>query len=255
MSDADHSPEGLPDALQRLQDVLRSHSESGGREREEFVRFIGHELRRPLGAIVSAAEVLERCAGQQDIERDARAVILRQTHHLSRVLTDLLEVLRVAAGRALLAGGTEEVGAMVEEMKKALAREAPAAVEPPAPARKTSAPLPRRRTMFLAGHAKAQADELRTLLAPQARQINVVGDDDDALPRLLALDPEVAIVDIDSRVTGPGFARRARAAGYAGRMVALGSTQEPQGMRRGGFDAFLAKPATRSGLARAIFEE
>lgn len=245
--------DGLPRALEKLEHALDDQAADGQRQREAFVDFIAHELRRPLGAMLSAAEVLERCAGDEALERDARQVITRQGQLLSHAITDLLEILRVAAGSAILAGGTQEVAGMVEKMRKALA---PMERTPPLPAKakSLSTALPRRRTMLLAGHGQAEVVQLRGMLEPRARQINVVPDGDDALPRLLALDPEVAIVDVDSRVTGPGFARRARAAGYAGKMVALGSKPDPALARTGGFDAMLDKPTTDQALLRAIFD-
>jgi CheY-like chemotaxis protein len=63
---------------------------------------LGHELRNPLGAIASAAAVLD-AAGQPD-DRTVRAqqVIARQVQHLARMMDDLLDVGRVTTGKIAL---------------------------------------------------------------------------------------------------------------------------------------------------------
>jgi len=72
------------------------------RRKDEFLAMLSHELRNPLGAITSAAQVLQLgTATGEKVER-AGAVIARQSFQLSRMLDDLLEVSRVTTGRLQL---------------------------------------------------------------------------------------------------------------------------------------------------------
>lgn len=69
------------------------------RGRDEFLALLGHELRNPLAAIVTATELLER--SETDPAR-ARAIIARQSRKLTRLVEDLLEGSRVVSGKIAL---------------------------------------------------------------------------------------------------------------------------------------------------------
>ncbi|HEY2924197.1 MAG TPA: response regulator, partial [Candidatus Eisenbacteria bacterium] len=72
------------------------------RRKDEFLAMLSHELRNPLGAITTAAQVLQLgTASTENVER-AGGVIARQSFQLSRMLDDLLEVSRVTTGRVQL---------------------------------------------------------------------------------------------------------------------------------------------------------
>ena len=66
-------------------------------DRDQFLAMLGHELRNPLAALVTAAELIDRRAG--DTFPRERAVISRQLRHLSRLVDDLLDVSRVTRGK------------------------------------------------------------------------------------------------------------------------------------------------------------
>jgi signal transduction histidine kinase/DNA-binding response OmpR family regulator len=72
------------------------------RRKDEFLAMLSHELRNPLGAITSAAQVLQLGTASGDKVERAGAVIARQSFQLSRMLDDLLEVSRVTTGRVQL---------------------------------------------------------------------------------------------------------------------------------------------------------
>lgn len=91
------------------------------RRKDEFLAMLSHELRNPLGAITTAAQVIQLgTASGEKVER-AGAVIARQSYHLSRMLDDLLEVSRVTTGRVQLTREpfdlTEVVARAVEALK------------------------------------------------------------------------------------------------------------------------------------------
>ena len=81
--------------------LLLEEAQAANRAKDDFLAMFGHELRNPLAAIASAAEVLDIARGTDDI-RLARDVIRRQVVHLKRLIDDLLDAARVRAGKIVL---------------------------------------------------------------------------------------------------------------------------------------------------------
>jgi PAS domain S-box-containing protein len=88
--------------LQREREELIRKLEEGVRQRDQFLAILGHELRNPLAAIGYATEILKRVGGGTVVEEKQRAVIGRKVHHLSRLVDDLLDVVRLTTGRIVL---------------------------------------------------------------------------------------------------------------------------------------------------------
>jgi signal transduction histidine kinase len=65
---------------------------------EAFLTTISHELRNPLGALVTAAEVLARSGGS----RKAALTLQRQVRHVMRLVEDLSDLSRLERGRLTL---------------------------------------------------------------------------------------------------------------------------------------------------------
>jgi len=72
------------------------------RAKDEFLATLSHELRNPLGAIVAAVDALERRGGPDEAASRLRKIIHRQSHHLTLLVDDLLDVARVTAGKIVL---------------------------------------------------------------------------------------------------------------------------------------------------------
>jgi signal transduction histidine kinase/CheY-like chemotaxis protein len=66
--------------------------------RDQFLAMLGHELRNPLASVRLALAMLARTREPAAQERH-RAIIDRQTQHLSRLIDDLLDVARVTYGK------------------------------------------------------------------------------------------------------------------------------------------------------------
>lgn len=98
----------------------RQDAEAANRTKDEFLAMFSHELRNPLSAIASAAEVLNRLGGQQPDEVRARDVIRRQVHHLTRMMEDLLDVTRVVNGKITLSRAPLDLAATVQRCTSAL---------------------------------------------------------------------------------------------------------------------------------------
>jgi len=73
----------------------------GVRRRDQFLAMLSHELRNPLGAIVTATALLNSPHGSTSPEKTARFVriLQRQSEQMTRLLDDLLEASRVTQNK------------------------------------------------------------------------------------------------------------------------------------------------------------
>jgi signal transduction histidine kinase/ActR/RegA family two-component response regulator len=76
--------------------------EGANRAKDEFLAMLGHELRNPLGAISAAIHLLDTGGIPDDQTARLRAIIARQTRHLSRLVEDLLDISRLISGKVTL---------------------------------------------------------------------------------------------------------------------------------------------------------
>jgi two-component system, chemotaxis family, CheB/CheR fusion protein len=65
------------------------------RRRDQFLAMLSHELRNPLGAVVTATAMLKGAASQTPLHQRTISVLERQSRQMARLLDDLLEVSRV----------------------------------------------------------------------------------------------------------------------------------------------------------------
>jgi signal transduction histidine kinase len=79
-------------------------AEDASRAKDEFLAMLGHELRNPLAAITSAAQLLDHAdrAKAAEASEQAKAIIRRQVQHLRRLTDDLLDAGRVIMGKIVL---------------------------------------------------------------------------------------------------------------------------------------------------------
>ena len=71
---------------------------TAARRREEFLAMLSHELRNPLSAVVSASRVMQSQTVRPETIHKAREIVQRQSHHMARLLDDLLDVSRITRG-------------------------------------------------------------------------------------------------------------------------------------------------------------
>jgi PAS domain S-box-containing protein len=88
-----------------LQKRLDQLAESDQRK-DEFLAMLGHELRNPLAAISTAAELMRLSDGPANLTR-SRDIVARQAALMSRLVDDLLDISRINRGAIVLR--TEEV--------------------------------------------------------------------------------------------------------------------------------------------------
>ena len=95
-----------------VRDLLVRQAEAD-RRKDEFLAMLGHELRNPLAAIRNALWLLEETGSGGELETRQRNVIDRQTHHLVRMVDDLLDVSRVTRGKISLQHQAVDLGDLV----------------------------------------------------------------------------------------------------------------------------------------------
>jgi len=91
----------------------RRAAERKSHAKDEFLAMLGHELRNPLSAISSASSLIGVPGAAPDILVRARAIIQRQSRHLSRIVDDLLDLSRAMSGKILLARQPTDLSTLV----------------------------------------------------------------------------------------------------------------------------------------------
>ena len=91
----------------------RRAAERKSHAKDEFLAMLGHELRNPLSAITSASSLIGLPGAAPDTVARARAIIQRQSQHLSRIVDDLLDLSRAMSGKILLARQATDLSKLV----------------------------------------------------------------------------------------------------------------------------------------------
>ena len=81
--------------LEQARELCESESFGHG----EYIALLDHEMRTPLGALLSASEVLDSVAPGSPDDAAARAVIGRQARQMRYILDELVRIGRTLASR------------------------------------------------------------------------------------------------------------------------------------------------------------
>ena len=81
---------------------LLQETQEASQRKDEFLAMLAHELRNPLGAMLSAAQLIRVQAHNEQAVSKAYEVIQRQGQHMVRLLDDLLDVARVTQRKITL---------------------------------------------------------------------------------------------------------------------------------------------------------
>jgi len=100
--------------------AARAAAEDANRAKDEFLAMLGHELRNPLGAIMSSMEVLHLSNPDAQPAVRARQIMNRQLRHLVRLVNDLLDVARVTSGKIELHRQSVDIAENVKSCINAL---------------------------------------------------------------------------------------------------------------------------------------
>jgi signal transduction histidine kinase len=91
---------GLRESQAHLEEEERALREAG-RQKDIFIATLAHELRQPVGAMVSAIAVLRQHSSER-ADSQANLVIERQVNHLRHLLDDLHDAASIAEGKIVL---------------------------------------------------------------------------------------------------------------------------------------------------------
>ena len=83
--------------------------------KNEFLAMLGHELRNPLGAIRTAAQIIGMREINPEQRENSAGVIRRQVEHLVRLVDDLLDVSRITRGTIAIRPEPTLVSAIVAQ--------------------------------------------------------------------------------------------------------------------------------------------
>jgi PAS domain S-box-containing protein len=95
------------------QQTARAAAEEALRVKDDFLAMLGHELRNPLAPILMAVDLM-KLRGAGTLERE-RAIIERQAKHLVALVSDLLDISRIARGKLEIRRDAVDVAAIITE--------------------------------------------------------------------------------------------------------------------------------------------
>jgi signal transduction histidine kinase len=86
---------------QILMESVTHYATEAERCRDRFIAILGHDLRSPIGAILTAAGVMARSDQLGNPEVKAISIIVNSATHISQMVTDLMEFARTRLGAAI----------------------------------------------------------------------------------------------------------------------------------------------------------
>jgi PAS domain S-box-containing protein len=107
---------GLVEAAQRDADEARHariQAEEAGRVKDEFLATLSHELRTPLNAILGWAHLLRDPQLPAERQQSAIETILRNAQSQEQLISDILDVQRIMAGKIRLNVRTVDLGNVI----------------------------------------------------------------------------------------------------------------------------------------------
>jgi signal transduction histidine kinase len=121
MTDVNTQLEDKAVALERAagsERAARAEAEAAVATRDELLAIVSHDLRNPLGAIVTGASVIQQMSidgtDGQSVHRTAQA-ILRSANRMNRLIADLLDLAQIDAGKLAVEAKSEDVEGLVRE--------------------------------------------------------------------------------------------------------------------------------------------
>jgi signal transduction histidine kinase/CheY-like chemotaxis protein len=112
-AERERSREELMGALQREEEA-RARAEVANRARDEFLTTLSHELRTPLNAILGWTRLLRDAEGERDKLDRGLSVLDRNGRALAQLVSDLLDMSRLARGVIQLEREEVDLVAVVE---------------------------------------------------------------------------------------------------------------------------------------------
>src|SRR5690606_14580767 len=102
-------------ALQRELERRSAQLEDADRRKNEYLAMLAHELRNPLAPLRKGVHVLRRLAAQDERSMMMLDIMDRQVTHLSRLVSDLLDISRITRGTIELRREPVDLRAAIRE--------------------------------------------------------------------------------------------------------------------------------------------
>ena len=115
-----HTAAGERERLLEAERRARAEAERANRVKDDFVAMVSHELRTPLGAILGWTEVLQRQGAGDATVRHGLEVIARNTRVQTQLISDLLDISRIASGKLSLEIQPVDLSALLRESLETL---------------------------------------------------------------------------------------------------------------------------------------
>jgi signal transduction histidine kinase len=115
----EHARRTEAEAVARDEHTRRREAELSSQAKTDFLALLGHELRQPLGVILTAVELLGKTPDSRARER-AKRTIDRQAELMTRLVEDLLDLSRIQRGVLELRKETVDAAQLFDEIAQAL---------------------------------------------------------------------------------------------------------------------------------------
>ena len=104
--------------------VARAEAERASRVKDDFVAMVSHELRTPLNAILSWTQLMMRSRNDPAILDRGLSVVSRNTRLQAQLISDLMDVSRIVAGKLQLDVQSVDVESIIRDAVETLRQEA-----------------------------------------------------------------------------------------------------------------------------------
>jgi signal transduction histidine kinase len=121
VADANTQLEDKAEALERTaasEQAARAEAEAAVATREELLAIVSHDLRNPLGVIVTCASVLQRTSldgNEGERVHTSAQTILRSADRMNRLIADLLDLAQIQAGQLAVEQKPQDVEELLRE--------------------------------------------------------------------------------------------------------------------------------------------
>lgn len=106
--------------LQRAEEA-RKEAEAASRAKDVFLAMVSHELRTPLGVILGWAKMIRERGTDEETLREALDKIVRNAELQKRLIEDLIDISRIAAGKLRIDAHPADLVPVIEDAKEAVA--------------------------------------------------------------------------------------------------------------------------------------
>jgi PAS domain S-box-containing protein len=114
------------DRLLQAERAARAEAERASRVKDDFIAMVSHELRTPLNAILSWTQLMRRTRQDPAVLERGLNIVARNTRVQAQLISDLLDISRIVAGKLQLDVQSVDVESLVRDAVETVRQEAEA---------------------------------------------------------------------------------------------------------------------------------